>query len=151
MTDQYKISATLKGQGSSKYDAPWIVVYGDTAEEVSALLDAIQDAGLPGNLASADAAFKGATNVAVGLGGQPVSQGVNPNQVTAVSPYQQTVTSPAPQATAPQGPVAAPADNGGGSCAHGVRVFKSGEKNGNTWKGWFCPARVQDCKPQWVK
>lgn len=91
MSDErgYKISATIKGQGSSKYDAPWIVVYGDTPEEVKALVDGVLDVGLDGTLAAADAAFKGTTNAAMGLGARPVA---DPGPRTQAPPWDNQVS-----------------------------------------------------------
>lgn len=50
-----------------------------------------------------------------------------------------------------QGTPNQPSTSGGGSCQHGERVLKSGNKNGRDWSGWFCPASDKMCKPNWNK
>ena len=37
------------------------------------------------------------------------------------------------------------------SCMHGPMNYKTGNKNGKTWQGYFCPESGSDCKPQWIK
>ncbi len=41
----------------------------------------------------------------------------------------------------------------GHTCAHGQRVYKSGEKNGKAWAAWMCPSsdRANQCRPEWTK
>lgn len=43
---------------------------------------------------------------------------------------------------------AQPGNGGAPACVHGARVYREGDG----WKGWFCPARREDptkCKPQY--
>ena len=37
-------------------------------------------------------------------------------------------------------------------CAHGHMIFKTGEKNGREWGGWFCPekSKAQQCPAVWA-
>lgn len=37
-------------------------------------------------------------------------------------------------------------------CKHGHMIFKSGEKNGKEWGGWFCPMKnkADQCAAQWA-
>jgi hypothetical protein len=47
----------------------------------------------------------------------------------------------------------ASSSTGAKTCKHGSMVFKSGEKNGRTWKGYMCaaPQGAEDkCKTQFV-
>lgn len=60
----YPISATMKGRSDSKWDAPWVVVYGHSPQEVQAKLQGVVDSGLLSTLAEADNALKATTNAA---------------------------------------------------------------------------------------
>lgn len=37
------------------------------------------------------------------------------------------------------------------TCSHGKRTYRSGEKNGKAWAGWFCPERNRSaqCDAVW--
>jgi hypothetical protein len=39
----------------------------------------------------------------------------------------------------------------GGSCQHGGRIWKSGNRKSDNkpWAGWFCPQNKNDCAPKW--
>ena len=40
----------------------------------------------------------------------------------------------------------------GPPCPHGPRQWKEGtSKAGKAYKGWFCGANVDDCRPEWRK
>lgn len=61
---------------------------------------------------------------------------------------------PAQQAApafAPVAPPVAPTAAGQKMCAHGAMVYKEGVGQKGPWKGYFCPAKAADCKPQWSK
>lgn len=42
-----------------------------------------------------------------------------------------------------------PRDSDGHTCKHGEMVYKSGNKNGKSWAGHFCPVNDKMCKPVW--
>ena len=115
---------------------------GDTIEEFTANLLAGADPSLPGLLES----------IEVNLGNQPGAPAAPPAApVTAPAPAQ-----PAPPSSGWGQPQAAPqqAIQDAPHCPHGVRVFKSGNKNGRTWQAWMCPApkgTPGQCQPEWVK
>ena len=112
---------------------------GDTIEEFTANLLAGADPSLPGLLES----------IEVNLGNQPGAPAAPPAApVTAPAPAQ-----PAPPSSGWNQPAPAP-QQAAPACPHGVRVFKSGNKNGRTWQAWMCPApkgTPGQCQPEWVK
>lgn len=117
-----KITATLKG--GAGFEAPWIVVHGETVNEVSDVLQAIMSANLLSEVADAAKAFRAAS-------GQP-----------AAAPAQRR---PAAQNAAPTG--------GGKQCAHGEMVFRTGQGAKGPWSGHFCPTpkgTPDQCKPIFV-
>jgi hypothetical protein len=43
---------------------------------------------------------------------------------------------------------------GGKTCKHGEMTYRSGEKNGKTWKAYMCPSpkgTVDQCEPQFIR
>lgn len=105
-----KIVYTLKG--GVGYDAPWIVISGDTVAEADANLAAVTELSL-GNVQAAAALFQGAA-------------------AAAVLTTPQAPTTPAPSQ---------PATTGGAevkTCAHGPRKRATGTSARGPWVGWFC-------------
>lgn len=103
-----KIVYTLKG--GVGYDAPWIVISGDTVAEADANLEALL-AGSLGNVQAAAALFHGSAAAAV-------------------------LTTP--QAPAPTQPATPVSTAGVRTCAHGPRKRSSGTSARGPWVGWFC-------------
>lgn len=129
------ISVTLKA--SQGYDAPWVVVYGDSPQQVSERLDGVAQAGLLAKAAESAVELQGIYAAAKGLGAKP----------QAVEGTQQQTTWTAPQSAAPSqsGPPVP-------QCQHGPRVWKTGtSKAGKAYAGWMCPApRNSACPPEWA-
>lgn len=84
----------------------------------------------------------------IAAAGTAVNAGHAAAQAAPAAPAPAAWTPPATAATAAPAasqPGAAP------SCQHGPREYKTGEKNGKTWKAWFCTApKGQSCPAQWV-
>ena len=117
-----KIVATLKG--GAGYDAPWIVVSGDTPVEVQEHLKNIAALGLYGDVVAAAQLFTGGTLVPT-AGGAPAP-----------------TTAPAP---------AAPQADNVRRCTHGPRTRRNGTSARGAWVGWFCPlakGHPDQCKPE---
>lgn len=119
-----KITVTLKG--GAGYDAPWVVIGGDSVPEVQEILKNAAALGLYGDVAAA-AQFLQAGN------GVPTSGG---------APAPASVPTSAPAPAAPQGKF----------CSHGPRVRRSGTSARGAWVGHFCslPKDHPDrCKPEY--
>lgn len=75
--------------------------------------------------------------------------------LTGVAVVTDTVTAPPPphpiQPVPDVVPQQQPAAGSMKTCAHGVRVHRSGEKNGKKWEAWFCPEKNRNaqCDPDW--
>lgn len=84
----------------------------------------------------------------IAAAGTAVNAGHAASQAAPAAPAPAAWTPPATNgaaAPAASQPGAAP------SCQHGPREYKTGEKNGKTWKAWFCTApKGQSCSAQWV-
>ena len=70
MSEEAKITVTIKAHGG--YDAPWVVVRGDTPEEVGTLLDGIEGQGLYASVGNAFKAFQAQGLLGAQLGAKPV-------------------------------------------------------------------------------
>jgi hypothetical protein len=144
MSDTSENSAfTVTLKAGAHYENPWIVVRGETTEELLELLDALGKSGVVAKTVEVSIELQGVYAAAKGLPAVPVAVEVAP---TAISP-----TSPAPLALVPQAPVAA---QSGPLCQHGAMVPRSGTKNGRNWSGWFCPTpqgTPDQCSPQFNK
>lgn len=108
MSEDANFTATLKG--GAGYEAPWLVVRGDTADELVGHLDALTE-DLLQKVNDVASLFRGAGAAA------PVTSGQDA-----------TVTQ------------SAPAGDSGNlrTCAHGVRVKRSGNGSKGPWTGYFC-------------
>lgn len=123
-----KVVITLKQSGG--YDAPWIVIHADDLEDAKRQASELLNNGLPETVAEAAAKFA-ATK-------------------TGVAPAR---TQAAPQA-APPAQQSTPPVSEGKTCNHGEMTYRSGDKNGKPWGGWFCPTpkdTPDQCKPIWKK
>jgi hypothetical protein len=134
----YPLSATLKARSDSKWDAPWIVVYGHTPDEVAGKLDEIANGRLIESLVAADNQLK---LVSTGLAqaapaapapAAPAQQG--PPPAWAQTP--QAPAAPAPQAGVvfhPEG-IVCPMDQQ-------PVIFKqiTAKASGKTFQLWTCP------------
>lgn len=119
-----KLTITLKG--GAGFDAPWIVIH---AQDASDGLAQMKDPALKELM---DLVKKGGAHFSGGTG-----------QAT-----QRPAAKPAGGAT-PQAPA-----GDGKSCQHGDMIFRSGSKNGKTWKGYFCPTpkgTPDQCAPEFVR
>jgi len=110
------IKATLKaGPG---YEAPWLTVDASTPDELKQRLQALTEEHLQ-VVADVAALFRGAHTAAAG-----------------------GATVPAPAAPAPAAQSATPTQTQQGgqlrTCAHGVRVERSGTGKKGPWVGYFC-------------
>lgn len=122
-----KLSLTLKG--GTGFDAPWVVIYPDSVEEGLEILadrDGLKE--LLEQVQNTAAFFisKAPAKPAAAAGGG----GGNARQAAQEAPGGESRT-----------------------CQHGSMTFKSGFKNGKTWKGFFCPTpqgTPDQCRPQFV-
>lgn len=78
------------------------------------------------------AALQGLLDAAANIAAPQTGQATPPQQAGNIRP----------NASAPSGD--------GGQCAHGSRVYKSGQGKRGEWKAWMCPSRVQGCDPVWI-
>lgn len=71
--------------------------------------------------------------------------------LTGAQVVTQTTAAPAPQPQQAQGATVTqhPAAAGLHTCEHGVREYRTGTSRKGPWAGWFCPAKVKNCSPEW--
>lgn len=138
-----KIVVTLKDAGGPA--APWIVISGDTPEEVldlvnrcTALFGATKTASETFQNTKSDSAHAALVS---GLGAVQVQSTVAEHNSAVIQQQQ----APAPQ-VAPQS-----VPDGLNFCTqhNQARNYKEGtNKAGRAYKGWFCP--MNGCAPKWV-
>lgn len=141
-------------------DGRIFVVGGDTVDDVlvhltavlgdrQAAEDAINDVASALAPVSAGGAATSGTASVVALGGSSTYRAAAPaSDGTSFRQAETVVRNDFPDAAPVTENPAAP------SCVHGVRVFKTGEKNGKRWGGYLCAAgqgATDKCPPQWVK
>lgn len=129
-----KITITLKG--GNDFQEPWIVIGGDTVEEVIANLNGLQ--GVLGEVSEYASLFHAARTVTV-------TPAVTTAPPTAVAPGVQQAA--APVATAPSAPRADAL-----FCPHGQRTKRSGTGANGRWTAHFCAlakGHPDACKPIW--
>lgn len=144
-------TVTLKsGPG---YEAPWLVVRGDTAEQVKDLLKGVWEANLGGAvIATASALHSEYQTEKQGGNAVPAVVAATGGTVVAETPtYSAPTPTPAPSAP----PVQAAAPDAAPTCQHGAMSFKSGTsaKTGRAWQAWFCPTpkgTPGQCDPKFV-
>lgn len=124
-----KVTVTLKG--GAGFDAPWIVVHADNAEDA---LEQLNDKALGALIARTK-------EVAAYFSGG------NGNTTQRPAQSQQQGQQRPPQQQAPNGETK--------TCQHGEMVFRSGvsKSSGKPYKGFFCPSsdRNDQCKPQFIR
>ena len=131
MAEDWKLQVSYKTPSGDM-----INVRAQTADELSVLLEGIGD--YSHQVASVQRLIAGAY-AALPLATSPSTQGTAPS--TSSAP---------PQAQAPSATAPAPAQ-GGPTCQHGPRKYKSGisSKTGNPYAMWVCPMPqgADQCKP----
>lgn len=130
----YPISATLKGKSDSRFDAPWIVIYGNNPDEVADRLDAVTNGRLIDSLVAADERIKLQTS----LGATQVPQQSAPPQASGPwgggQPAQHTGSAPQQQQRPQYGPTH-PEGKTCETCNKGLEQKQT--SNGNNV--WRCP------------
>lgn len=128
-----KLVTTLKGGAS--FTDPWIVLHAESLEETEEFFseaNAKRVAALMERVQNAGKHF-------VSLGG-----GSTPSAPAA--PAQPRSNTPAGAQSAPDGDTR--------QCKHGEMQYKTGSKNGRTWKGFFCPTpkdTPDQCSPEFLR
>jgi hypothetical protein len=125
-----KITLTLK---AGLNNAPWVVLHGADAAD---LLTTMSDPNFTKLLAWANKA------------GQTFSEGWNPP-----APTQNTSQAASQPQGRPQAATQAP-NNDTRYCKHGEMQYRTGSKNGKTWKGFFCPTEKgtpDQCSPEFIR
>jgi hypothetical protein len=123
VSDTSKIVLTFK-QGTG-YDAPWVVIHGDSVAEASLLLEQVRTTGVFAGVRGAAAEFA-----------SPVSETEAVATVTNAFPGSTVVTPPV-MATGPPAQSAS-MDPRCPDCG-GAMQFKSGTgATGSPYRGWFC-------------
>lgn len=118
---------TVTFKAAQGYEAPWIVIHADSVTDAKNQIDTGDFAALAERTVAAAEFFRGAYNVKHGLASNEA-----PAQPQA--PQQNRSQQGSPQTQAPAAP-----QGGGKQCIHGDMVFRSGNKNGRAWSGYFCP------------
>ena len=143
MSDASENSAfTVTLKAGLHFDCPWIVVRGETTEQLLELLDALGKTGVVAKTVEVSTELQGVYAAAKGLPATPVAVEVAPTAVVA------TPTTPVQYPNVLQ--VQAAAQNVH-LCTHGTMVPRSGTKNGRNWSGWFCPTpqgTPDQCSPE---
>lgn len=143
---------TLKGGDGFK--APWIVVRGDTADEVASNLEALAETGLYGLVSEAASLFGAANNVANPSGRAPAPAAAGSDEpaqgAESTTPARQRGAAAAPSSSGYARKKAQAGTGGRGGrkpkltyeeasadCKHGER--RRFTKPGATWVGYGCP------------
>lgn len=143
----FALSATLKG--GTGFDAPWVVVYGNTPDEVEGKLRGVIQTGLIEATVEAANALKAANNA-----GPLAPQG---QEAVQQAPAQQAPPAPAqPQGWGQQAPQQQPAPQAGPvngtphpegktcpACGQVVQYKAFTSKAGRDFKLWSCPNQRQ--------
>lgn len=131
-TSDGKLVTTLKG-GSSFTD-PWIVLHAESLEETEEFFSKAN----ANRLAALMERVQNAGKHFVTLGGGPAP--------ATSAPAQARSAVPAEAQSAP--------DGDSRQCRHGEMQYKTGSKNGRTWKGFFCPTPKDtpgQCSPEFLR
>jgi len=146
MSDETGTTAfTVTLKAGLHYDAPWVVVRGETTEQLLELLDALGKTGVVAKTVETATELQGVYAAAKGLPATPVAVEVAPTAVVAFP----TTSVQYPNVLQVQ----AAAQNVH-LCPHGTMVPRSGTKNGRYWSGWFCPTpqgTPDQCSPSFDK
>lgn len=149
MSDNAKITVTLKG--GTGYDAPWIVVHADNANEARDLMGQIEGSGLLADAGRVGNALAVQAALGKDLGAKPMNAPQQTPQAPQQAPqgswsaqgtqqYQQPPQQQAPQAQGPTGPTP--------NCVHGpMRWVPAGtNKSGRAYNAfWACSQNVRQC------
>jgi hypothetical protein len=134
----YEFQTSFKTNGGTLINIP-----AKTPDEAKAKMEHLQ--ALAPVIAATENVLNGNSNAA--------SMAAPPAQQTYQAPPQQAPPPPNddPWASAPNA-ASAPAQSGGRQCPHGSYVWKEGvsRSTNKPYKGWFCPGRGTDCKPDFV-
>lgn len=121
-----KITVTLK---AGQHDNPWIVVGGDSAEEINDLLNQIEASGLAASVTQVNSLLVAAQNVnAVPTTGVASAPGGAASAAAGA-------TAATPASTAPSTTTSAE----GRHCQHGPRKRYAGNGRTGAYVAWFCP------------
>lgn len=127
-----KIVVTLKG--GTGYDAPWIVIHASDLQEAHNHFSGDNSKLMQDLMARVQNASKGFA------GSAPTTT------VAQNTPVQARSNVPAGAQEAP--------DGDSRQCRHGEMQYKTGSKNGRTWKGFFCPTPKDtpgQCSPEFLR
>jgi len=136
---------TITFKAGLHYDAPWVVVRGESTEELLVQLDALGKTGVIAKTVEVSTELQGVYAAAQGLPSKTVAV---ETIATTAAPFP---TTPVQYPNVPQ--VQAAAQNVH-LCTHGSMVLRNGTKNGRDWSGWFCPTpqgTPDQCSPQFNK
>lgn len=137
--DGYGVNATLKA--GTTFDAPWIVVNGESPDDLHEKLNGISN----------ELLLKVAQTAHL-LQGAYAAGNLTLPQPTVETPPQAPTQVPAQQAQAPvQQPPQRPQPQGP-TCVHGARVRRTGTSKRGDWAAWFCPTpkgTYDQCGPEW--
>ena len=111
---------TITFKAGLHYDAPWVVVRGESTEELLVQLDALGKTGVIAKTVEVSTELQGVYAAAQGLPSKPVAV---ETIATTAAPFP---TTPVPLALVPQAPVAV---QSGPLCQHGQMVLRNGTKN----------------------
>ena len=137
------MSENWKLQQNVKVGQDLINLRGDDPEQFKAVLEwAVENAALFVNVQAALNAVEKVPALTGNVTSTQVQQDAPPQQGSWAQPQTQQPPSFANPATT------------GPACQHGPMVQRSGEKNGRSWSGWFCPTpkgTPGQCSPQFGK
>ncbi|SIG87555.1 Uncharacterised protein [Mycobacteroides abscessus subsp. abscessus] len=128
-----KLVTTLKGGAS--FTDPWIVLHAESLEETEEFFseeNAKRVSALMERVQNAGKHF-----VKLGGGSTPSAQ---------AAPAQPRSNAPAAAQSAP--------DGDSRQCKHGEMVYRTGSKNGRTWKAFMCPSpkgTPDQCDAEWIR
>ncbi|MBX6421838.1 MAG: hypothetical protein IRZ06_12655 [Nevskia sp.] len=140
--------ATIKAGGP---DGPWLVIRGDTADQLASRLHEMIESDLADLTVAATSTLRGVWNAVTILGGTVETP--RRTQQTPPPPQPQPTPPPpppTPQQAAPTAPQQERVDKWGNhytwgvpgapACPHGTRVRKAGtRKDGTPFTAWLCP------------
>lgn len=150
-----KVVTTIKG--GTEYDAPWVVVHADSANEARDILGELEASGLFTDVGRLSGMLQAQYRMGKHTGATPVDAPQAPPQQSwgsqGTQQYQQPPQAPQqPQQGGWQGQQqqgANPADNK--QCIHGPMVFRQAgiaKRTGQPYAAfWGCGSNVKGCKP----
>lgn len=155
------ITVTIKG--GKGYEVPWIVVRGESTDEVKDILSDIAQSDLYQLTADAASLFQGAVTVTTTPAGSdaptPAAGPTTPARQDQ-APVQQGSSYARRKASAGTGGRGGQPDNSVSpgvtpeACQHGERTYRNGQGAKGPWAAWFCPSpkgTPGQCEPLWVR